>query len=386
MTDRSSVIFGNKMPDKVYKKAVKSKKKYMKKFGDDSQKNYEVAVEKNRYIGDSLGVYNILVGNPAENVHYDVNAHAEKGTFDTEKGIIVGNIRMGFGHYRISMAMASAAKAMGYTPYWMDLNSYGETTCTKVIGAQNDLYSSAQYLKPELSKIQLDVAGYDKNATAIYMVMLDGDGERTVRRMTEKIVGSGIYQSTAELKPCKYFFALSADSDYPCYMKGENGDNSLQYVTEEGDYEMLENTKRGTYTMVVDLNVFDVNIVSLYPLPKDGIWIVGNSCDVGWDLGVAKDKGALTSKDPRHPELWTYTGNFHFNGGDNEFKLSVDLDWGGKFFFAPNAGANPAAEHELGEARYQDAGGDLKWSVASDGKYTLTVDLNEMKIYLNPAE
>ena len=78
MTDRSSVIFGNKMPDKVYKKAVKSKKKYMKKFGDDSQKNYEVAVEKNRYIGDSLGVYNILVGNPAENVHYDVNA--QKGS------------------------------------------------------------------------------------------------------------------------------------------------------------------------------------------------------------------------------------------------------------------------------------------------------------------
>ena len=36
MTDRSSVIFGNKMPDKVYKKAVKSKKKYRKKFGDDS--------------------------------------------------------------------------------------------------------------------------------------------------------------------------------------------------------------------------------------------------------------------------------------------------------------------------------------------------------------
>ena len=93
MTDRSSVIFGNKMPDKVYKKAVKSKKKYIKKFGDDSRKNYEVSVEKNRYIGDSLGVYNILVGNPAENAHYDVNAHAEKGTFDTEKGIIVGNIR-----------------------------------------------------------------------------------------------------------------------------------------------------------------------------------------------------------------------------------------------------------------------------------------------------
>lgn len=61
--------------------------------------------------------------------------------FDREKGIIVGNIRMGFGHYRISMAIASAAKSMGYTPYWMDLNSYKQTTCTKVISAQNELYS-----------------------------------------------------------------------------------------------------------------------------------------------------------------------------------------------------------------------------------------------------
>jgi hypothetical protein len=48
---------------------------------------------------------------------------------------------MGFGHYRISMAMASAAKALGYTPYWLDLNSFPQTTCTKVISAQNDLYS-----------------------------------------------------------------------------------------------------------------------------------------------------------------------------------------------------------------------------------------------------
>ena len=61
--------------------------------------------------------------------------------FDLEKGVIVGNIRMGFGHYRISIAMASAAHALGYKPYWMDLNSYKDTTCTKVIGAQNDLYS-----------------------------------------------------------------------------------------------------------------------------------------------------------------------------------------------------------------------------------------------------
>ena len=143
MEDKSKVIFGNEISDKDYKKALKSKKKYAKKFGDDSNVDYPVHIQKNPYIGDSLAVDNILVGNPTDNIHYTEGLDVADGAeaFDTEKGIIVGNIRMGFGHYRISMAMASAAKALGYKPYWLDLNSFPKTTCTKVISAQNDLYS-----------------------------------------------------------------------------------------------------------------------------------------------------------------------------------------------------------------------------------------------------
>ena len=129
------------MPDRVYKKALRSKKKYIKKYGDDSERDYKIKIEKNKYIGNSLGVNNVLVGELEQNAHYNAEDNLPALEWDTENGIIVGNIRMGFGHYRISMAIASAAKAMGYTPYWMDLNSYKETTCTKVIGAQNDLYS-----------------------------------------------------------------------------------------------------------------------------------------------------------------------------------------------------------------------------------------------------
>lgn len=130
MEEKSRVIFGNVMSNKVVHKAMKSKRKYQKKFGDDSNINYPVHLQKNAYIGDSLGVYDIRL---------DEEAAGEP--FDKENGIIVGNIRMGFGHYRISMAMASAAQSMGYTPYWLDLNSFPQTTCTKVISAQNDLYS-----------------------------------------------------------------------------------------------------------------------------------------------------------------------------------------------------------------------------------------------------
>lgn len=134
MMEKSKTIFGNTMTEATYKKALKSKKKYAKKFGDDANVSYPVEIEKNQHIGELLGVMDVRLkeGADAQNV---------ADGFDTEKGIIVGNIRMGFGHYRISMAIASAAKALGYTPYWMDLNSYKQTTCTKVISAQNELYS-----------------------------------------------------------------------------------------------------------------------------------------------------------------------------------------------------------------------------------------------------
>ncbi|MBQ1460296.1 MAG: hypothetical protein IIZ26_05075 [Oscillospiraceae bacterium] len=130
MQDKSKIIFGNVISDADYRKAVASKAKYAKKFGDDSAAPHPAIVVNNPHIGEALGVRDIRI-----------QSGAGDAPFDTEKGIIVGNIRMGFGHYRISMAMASAAHALGYQPYWMDLNSYPDTTCTKVISAQNDLYS-----------------------------------------------------------------------------------------------------------------------------------------------------------------------------------------------------------------------------------------------------
>ena len=134
MSERSKNIFGNPMTDSVYRKAVRSREKYKRKFGDDTDADYPVTITKNPYIGDLLGVMNLNVEKEGSQRKTDI-------PFDEEKGVIVGNIRMGFGHYRISMAIASAANSMGYVPYWMDLNSYGHTTCTKVISAQNDLYS-----------------------------------------------------------------------------------------------------------------------------------------------------------------------------------------------------------------------------------------------------
>ena len=139
MSDRSKIIFGNEISRSAYKKAESSKKKYAKKYGDDSNVDYPVKIVPNACLNEPLGVYDIRVAEGSGGI-----------PFDKENGIIVGNIRMGFGHYRISIAMASAAHALGYTPYWMDLNSYPETTCTKVISAQNDLYSMGSRLSQKI--------------------------------------------------------------------------------------------------------------------------------------------------------------------------------------------------------------------------------------------
>ncbi len=156
MEEKSKVIFGNPVGKKAYKSAVKSKRKYVRKFGDDSNADYRISIRENPYIGASLGVKDVLLSDAKENAK-------ENAKFDTEKGIIVGNIRMGFGHYRISMAMASAAKSMGYTPYWMDLNGYPQTTCTKVISAQNELYSLGSRLSknPLFNKLVWEPMNYE---------------------------------------------------------------------------------------------------------------------------------------------------------------------------------------------------------------------------------
>ncbi len=125
--DRAKTIFGNAIASADYRKACRQKEKFLKKYGDDSARNYYFKAVENPVLAP-LGVKTLVLTD-------------EPGLELPENAVIVGNIRMGYGHYRISMAIASAAHALGYKPYWLDLNSFPETTCTRIISGQNDLYS-----------------------------------------------------------------------------------------------------------------------------------------------------------------------------------------------------------------------------------------------------
>ena len=60
--DKSSQIFGNKMSNKTIKSANKSKKKFIKQFGDDSNADYKLAYEPIDTL-DFLGAKNIVFNN-----------------------------------------------------------------------------------------------------------------------------------------------------------------------------------------------------------------------------------------------------------------------------------------------------------------------------------
>jgi hypothetical protein len=126
MEDKASLIFGNPIDKNTIRKGNASKKKYLKKFGDDSKKPYPLAAREIPCL-KAMGVENLVVSSEA--FLFPKNA------------VIIGNIRMGFGHYRISIAMASCAKALGYQPYWLDLASF-DATGSKMIRYQNELYST----------------------------------------------------------------------------------------------------------------------------------------------------------------------------------------------------------------------------------------------------
>lgn len=279
MKDRSKIIFGNEISKKAYRKAEKGKRKYIKKFGDDSSADYPVKLIPNECLNTPLGVQDIRVAEGEGNI-----------PFDMEKGIIVGNIRMGFGHYRISIAMASAAHALGYTPYWMDLNSFKDTTCTKVIGAQNDLYSLGSRLSQKsrlFNKIVWEPMNYEGFRKLTYNSADQKNAElmAPVFRNIPKdipIIGTHVWPAQA---------AIHAGMKYVVNAIPDNWPMALHFA--EGSVHTIQT--RQSYMGYRILNGMQGKDV-LKPMPSDSLKYTGHYIDHELVSNIEKDCEARISR------------------------------------------------------------------------------------------
>lgn len=120
-------LYGNPITESQSRAADRWQEMLAKKFSFDPNEKFNLSVKDHPYGGGIFGLKDIV--------------RDESGApLDKTNGVVVSTIRMGFGHYRIAMAGVSAAKAMGFTPYWLDLLSIPGIT-TDVINWCNTNYS-----------------------------------------------------------------------------------------------------------------------------------------------------------------------------------------------------------------------------------------------------
>jgi hypothetical protein len=87
-----------------------------------------LGTEVNPVLGEALGVSNVVQKDRGE-------------APDAARGVVIGSIRMGYGHYRMAIAMASAVKYFGKIPYWLDLSSFKNSEGGRMIRYLEGLYS-----------------------------------------------------------------------------------------------------------------------------------------------------------------------------------------------------------------------------------------------------
>ncbi len=132
MSEAPVTLFGNPVSASAQRKAASTRRRFERKYRYDPEAFYPLSAAENPILGPMLGVRNVV----SEPGH-------EK--LDHGKGILIGTIRMGYGHYRIAMAAASAARALGYTPYWFDLLGF-DTAGARMIRDLDKWYSRGSRL------------------------------------------------------------------------------------------------------------------------------------------------------------------------------------------------------------------------------------------------
>ncbi len=105
------LLFGMPLSEKTIRKGEGLKRKFAKKFGYTGKDEFPLIARQNSVLG------------PIINLH-DVFSEKDGTPLDPKKGMVIGTIRMGYGHYRIGMAIASAVNHAGYIPYWFDLLNF----------------------------------------------------------------------------------------------------------------------------------------------------------------------------------------------------------------------------------------------------------------------
>ncbi|WP_455382038.1 DUF6938 domain-containing protein, partial [Salinispira pacifica] len=146
-------VYGNPLPEKDVRKAERVFQSYAGRFGYDPDWKPALVAREMPGAWERFGMRQLMDrGEDLSEAGYHLSLEGSR--HDVLEGlpgsvpgsIIIGTIRMGFGHYRIAIAIASAAHAMGLSPYLLDFLAFPDSAASRTIDYLNHLYSFASRL------------------------------------------------------------------------------------------------------------------------------------------------------------------------------------------------------------------------------------------------
>jgi len=120
-------VFGARIGQWHVKQAEKLVARMRRRYGEPNRA-MRMALAESPVLGPIYGTRDVV-----ENT----GGHAEP---DWSRAVLIGTIRMGYGHYRIALAFADAVRAAGLVPCWFDLLSF-DAPASKMIRDMDKWYS-----------------------------------------------------------------------------------------------------------------------------------------------------------------------------------------------------------------------------------------------------
>lgn len=138
-----SSVFGNPVPWRYTRKARRTFRSYASRFDYDPDWRPSLRTEPLPGAWDYFGVRQILSDGRSSVRGSQLGDGTGLFPLPTphSSSVVLGTIRMGYGHYRIALAIASAARSLGLNPYWLDFLAFPESAATKALHHLNELYS-----------------------------------------------------------------------------------------------------------------------------------------------------------------------------------------------------------------------------------------------------
>ena len=160
-------------------------------------------------------------------------------------------------------------------------------------------------------------------------------------------------------------------------------DQSMEFVKgyDPDNKWFLKDAETGkSYKICVDIRAGKERMMMAPFTPYSTIALVGDATPNGWDLANATDMTPTES-----PYIFTWTGTL--NAGELKFTCDKQSDWGGAWFLASKADAEPTGQAERmlfvdkSSSTFKDqyltvnvGDVDQKWKITSSGTYTITLD------------